>query len=81
MYHTVEEHRWVFYTCGHKSWVYSVGGVFKRHFLQKVLVGVKVLQREFWQNGINSHVPLSFSFGGFFRMMFVDMQQKDHSLL
>jgi hypothetical protein len=24
---------------------------------------------------------LSFSFGGFFRMMFVDMQQKDHSLL
>jgi hypothetical protein len=42
----------VFYTCRHKSWVYSVGGVFnKRHFLQKVLVGVKVLQREFWQNG------------------------------
>jgi hypothetical protein len=24
---------------------------------------------------------LSFSFGGFFRLMFVDMQQKDHSLL
>jgi hypothetical protein len=30
-------------------------------------MGVKVLQREFWQNGINSHVPLSFSFGGFFK--------------